>query len=403
MAYLLVALTAYQFAFRVAGLQNSALYSLINPYTIIMPFIIFWVGAAIVGGTKTDRSLLTLTLAILAFPCLMLRNFNGDAHFFFLFLRGLQFFWGPALMVPACLGIFRLTGFRETSNDSLRLYLKWMAAITGSLTLFELVAVHILKIPPLTFPWIGNLDELHPQDINPFRPWGLLSYPQPNALVMAYLFWLASVWQTTGLYHKLATLSGVALSGSGTGQIGFAAMASLIMRRPLGVAIIVLIPATLLVTWATLTNQDAAGTNFGRLDIAYLNRLTLFFLALAGRFLGRFTTDELLFGTSNPSDAVVTGYSHDWAYLDVFYAYGIAGVVGYILLFGTLLYLSLPGHLAVGRRLFFSLLGLALNFHYGTLNFYVGQLLFTSIVALRLNGIYSNEVEEIRARRVTVA
>jgi hypothetical protein len=394
MAYLLVALTLFQFVFRVVGLQNSALYIAVNPYVLSLPFIIFWLGAAITGKQKTHRNLLIAWIALLIFPCVMLRDFTGDAGFFFLFLRGLQFFWGPLLIVPAFLGFFRLAGFVDPTDDTIRRYITIMGAIAGSLTLFELFAVHILGIAPLTFPWIGNPEDAHPIDLNPFRPWGLPSYPQPNALIMAYLFWLALVWQTRGKYHKLSTLAGVALSGSGTGQLGFAALTPLVIRKPLVVAAAILTPLSLLVTWATLTNQYAvSGGGIGRFDLAYAVRLSAFFTILGKRFFHQFNNEEIVFGTQHPTAAVVVGYTHDWAYLDIFYAYGLVGLVGYVLLFGGLLFLAIPSRISSARRFYFAAAGLILNFHYGTLNFFAGQFLLSSIVALRLNGIYSREVQ----------
>lgn len=391
MPYLLVALTVFQFVFRIVGLQNSGLYYALNPYVISLPFIIFWLGASIVGHRRVDRNLLAGWLFVLLFPCIMLRDFNGDVAFLFVFFRGLQFFWGPLLLIPAFLGFFRMIGYQSPTDDALRRYIPIMAGIAGSLTLFELFAVHVLGIPPLTFPWIGNPDELHQQDINPFRPWGLPSYPQPNALIMGYLFWLAVVWKTKGIYPRIAPLIGVLLSSSGTGVIGLVAMSPLVFRRAFVLMGAIFLPAIALVAWATLTEQFAAATAFGRFDLAYLGRLLFFLRFFIDNFLYKFTPAEFLLGTNNPTPTIVTGVTHDWAYIDVFYAYGIAGVCGYLLLFGTILYLAIPSSVPASRRAFFALAGLALNFHYGTLNFYSGQLIFSSLVALRINGIYSRE------------
>jgi hypothetical protein len=393
MAYLLVILTVFQFIFRIAGLQDSTLYLLFNPYVLTLPFIVIWIGSAMIGKSVVDRNLLITWMFLLAFPSVMLRTFNGDSGFFFLFLRGLQFFWGPVLLVPAFLGFFRMWDFTETSDSSIGLYITIMALIAGSLTLFELFAVNILGIPPLTFPWIGAPGGLPSQDLNPFRPWGLPSYPQPNALIMTYLFWLAMAWKTRGIYHKLVTLLGVVLSGSGTGQFGFAAMALLVIRRPVAFVIVVLMPVLIFMTWASMTNQYAVGgAAIGRFDIAYPIRLSYLFAAIAARFINQFSLEEILFGTLHPTAVIVLGYTHDWAYLDIFYAYGVVGLIGYCFLFGGLLYLALPEHISRGLRFYFAVTGLVLNFHYGTLNFFAGQMLFSSIVALRLNGIHARRL-----------
>ena len=113
------------------------------------------------------------------------------------------------------------------------------------------------------------------------------------------------------------------------------------------------------------------------------------FIAFGQRFFHQFTIGDLLFGNQTPTAMSVTGLTHDWAYLDVFYVYGLTGLIGYIILNGGVLFLSLPAEISTGRKLYFSFIGLVLNFHYGTLNFYVGQFLFSSLAALQLNRIYS--------------
>jgi hypothetical protein len=398
LAYLLTAFTVYQFVFRILHLQNSTIYFIANPYLLFIPLVFIWLGAAIVLGKRVDRNTLVGWCLILTFPSVMLRNFDGQAGFFFLYLRGLQFFWGPLLIVPGLLGLFRLVTFVETSNETTKRYLTTIATIAGSLTLFELFAVDLLHIAPLTFPWVGSPDDPHPQDLNPFRPWGLPSATQPNALLLAYIFWLAILYRTKGFMHKIAAFCGVALSGSGTGQLGLALLSPLALRRPWLLVASVILPLTGLVVWATFTNQYAvSGGMTGRFDLAYGFRLAGLFIALAQRFFSQFNINELLFGNSVVTSFSVIGLTHDWAYLDVFYVYGLVGVIGYLMLFGSVLYFSLPLELDNGLKVCFALAGLALNFHYGTLNYYVGQFLFSSLAALQLNRLYSRAVIEDRS------
>lgn len=393
--YLLTVLTVYQFVFRTIRLQGSTFYFFANPYLLLLPLIVFWLGAVILVGKRVDRNLLVGWLLLLLFPSAMLRDFNRQADFFFVYLRGLQFFWGPILLVPGLLGLFRLTGFIDATPNTTRRYLTVMGIIAGGLTLFELFAVDLLHVPPLTFPWVGNPDYPNSQDLSPFRPWGLPSYPQPNALLLAYIFWLAVVYRTRGVIHKVITFLGIALSGSGTGQLGFAVLAPLALRKPLVLAIIVIVPLTALVAWATATSQyTVSGGALGRFDLAYLSRLTVLFNAITQNFLHQFNAEEFLFGSAFPTAQSVTGITHDWAYLDVFYIFGIVGVVGYILLFGAVLFFALPPELNGRKKLYFAVAGLALNFHYGTLNFYVGQFLFSSLAALQLNRLYSGASEQ---------
>jgi hypothetical protein len=391
--YLLTAFTAYQFLFRTVRLEGSPIYLIANPYYLLLPLIFIWLGAVILVGKRSDRNFFIGWLLLLIFPSLMLRSFNGQAGFVYLYFRGLQFFWGPLLIMPGLLGLFRLLGFVEEGPGTIRRYLTLIALIAGSLTIFEVLAVDILHVPPLTFPWIGNPGDPNPPDLHPFRPWGLPSYPQPNALILAYLFWLTLLYRTNGISDKIATCAGVILSGSGTGQVGLAILAPLGIRKPWLLLAIVLVPSITIVTWATLTHQYATSpTVIGKFDLAYAFRLSGSFITIAQRFFGQFTASELLFGSVTPTSNSVIGLTHDWAYLDVFFSYGIVGVFGYIALFGTMLFLSLPFELSTEKKFYFAIVGLALNFHYGTLNFYVGQFLFSCLAALQLNRFYSRSV-----------
>ena len=63
--------------------------------------------------------------------------------------------------------------------------------------------------------------------------------------------------------------------------------------------------------------------------------------------------------------------------------------MGYLLLYGALLFLALPREAGSNKRIFFAVVGLIVNFHYSTLNYYVGQFIFTVLAALQLSrGFY---------------
>jgi hypothetical protein len=151
-----------------------------------------------------------------------------------------------------------------------------------------------------------------------------------------------------------------------------------------------------------LSTQNTAWTGYteGRFTLEYLSRLVQLFQGLASRYFSRFSMGELLIGTATPTTLVVTGLTRDWAYLDVFYAYGLIGVVGYLLLYGTIIVVAIPGEVSATKRALFALVALGLNFHYGTLNFFVGQFLFSSLAALQLNRTFALSVERSLSRTV---
>lgn len=386
----LIGLTSYQFLLRCVHLEGTAIYFILNPYVLLAPFVVIWIGSLIVEARPVDRNLALGVLFLLAFPLMMLRTYTGAPDFAFLFIRGFQFFWGPLLIVPGLLGLFRTVRFTDSSGRHIRRYLYSMALLTGSLTLLELISVKVLGVSPLIFPWIYGAGR---HDIVPFRPWGLPAFSQVNAVLLALLFWLSYLHGLRGIFHKAATYFGTLLSLSGTGQVGLLGMTPLVFRRPFLGAVIGMAPLAGLMAYATVEGLYSLPHQnlLARFDFAYFEKLFFFFTHVGWRFFARFRITDFLFGAP-PTHAAVIGITHDWAYLDIFYAYGAAGVVGYLMLYSALLYLSCPLDCPTSKKVYFVIGGLVLNFHYGTLNYYVGQLMFCCLGALQLNHIYSRQM-----------
>jgi hypothetical protein len=216
-----------------------------------------------------------------------------------------------------------------------------------------------------------------------FRPWGITSYPQPNAVLLALLFWLSYLYGATGKIHKVMLLAALASSFGGTGMITFLVLIPLISRRrALGISIGLPIIAAI-VAVATIVHER--NSVLYRFDIATISRYMTFFTTVAHRFLDGLTPNELAFGSETQTIDTVSGITHDWAYLDVFIAYGAVGLVGYLLLYACLLYLAVPREAGIGKKVYFMVMMLLMNFHYGTLNYYVGQVLLASLAALQLH------------------
>jgi membrane protein YqaA with SNARE-associated domain len=62
--------------------------------------------------------------------------------------------------------------------------------------------------------------------------------------------------------------------------------------------------------------------------------------------------------------------------------------VGYILLYGAVLYVACPREAPRQMRIYFVLIAMFANFHYGTLNYYIGQMLFSCLAALGIYRLY---------------
>ena len=116
------------------------------------------------------------------------------------------------------------------------------------------------------------------------------------------------------------------LSLGGTGQIAFLLMLPLLTRRPFSFSVCGVGILALVMGFATYSQRHLNNGLLGRLDFAYLARLFQKYSQVSfSCFFSQFNQSEIMFGTANPTPQTAAGLSHDWAYLDVFYAYGIVG------------------------------------------------------------------------------
>ncbi|MDE2111698.1 MAG: hypothetical protein KGJ79_11200 [Alphaproteobacteria bacterium] len=382
MAYFLLFLTCFQFLFMVIGLQQTPIYLVINPYVILAPFFIIWLAALGFYRQTSDKSLMFFWLIFAALQVVVATAFVRSGTFPFDFVRSIQYFWGPALLAPMLLGLFRIASTPEKASVTTQRYIYLLCIIASSITLIELFAVWVLKIPPLTLPWVTKVyGTMH-------RPFGLPAYPQPNAVLLALLFWLSYLHKVPGTGHRFLTFFALCLTFGATGDITFLALIPLWTKRPVlfsgfGVLLLVAVMGA-----ASATSQYATNGPFSKLDFAYLQFLVDFFFRVLPLYMSRFTPNNYLLGSSTVTGKGAIGLTHDWAYFDVFYVYGILGVAVYLLLYGAAIYLACPRERSISMRAYFTAIALIANFHYGTLNYYVGQFLFSSLAALGLYRSY---------------
>jgi hypothetical protein len=298
----------------------------------------------------------------------------------FSFVRSMQFFWGPTLIIPMLLGLFRLARPADPRQLAQQ-FIKALCIIAASITLLEVLLV-ALGVSPDAIPWVTNVYK------GPHRPFGLPAYPQPNAVFLALLFWLSFLWEVPGKFHRILTFVALGLTFGGTGQVTFLALLPLWTRKPILFFFVALVALGILMGGATITEQHSGRGLFEKFDLAYLGILATVFINVASSLLSQFSNANLLMGSSFISGAATTGLTHDWAYFDVFYVHGLIGLVGYILLYGTIVYVACPRETSRQMRIYFMMVVMCANFHYGTLNYYVGQMLFSCLAALGIYRLY---------------
>jgi|GEM_PF-2472967 len=381
-AFFLIFLTCFQFLCNAAHIQQTALYLVINPYVAMFPLLFIWLAALGFYGHYADRNFLIAWLVLMTLQTLFLQTFSISPGFPVNLFKSLQFFWGPLVLIPIFLGLFRISGAPRDVTHTTHVYIKGLCWIASGISLFEIVAVRLLHVPALSLPWIHDLY------VGIHRPFGLPDYPQPNAILLALLFWFSFLYQVPGNAHRVVTLVTLSLTLGITGVIIFLALIPLWTRRPFLFSGMGFAALGVLVATATLGAQYSTGGPLEKFDLAYLDRLGYLLNKVLRLYLVQFNTDNFLFGAPLISPLATSGISHDWAYFDVFYVYGFVGVAAYILLYGLVSYLACPSSATVSMRLYFVLVVLIANFHYGTLNYYVGQFLFSTLAALRIRDMY---------------
>jgi hypothetical protein len=384
MAYFLILLSCSQFILRAMTLQETPVYAVLNAYVLLMPLLLIWLGDYCLRRRTPDKNLFAGLLVVAAIQAYVIPAYLRAPDFMALYAKSIQFFWGPAILLPCLLGLFRLWSVERDPMATARTFIRGLSCIVAAVTLFEVVAVDLLGISAFSLPWIAYARDLNPIDIFPFRPWGVSIAPQVNALMLALLFWLSYLYRVRGLLHRVALVVALVVSLGGTGQLAFVILIPLCMRRPvLGIAVCGLLLGVL-IGIATFFAQNRTGSDIQKFDFAYALLIARRLSEILGFYLSRLSADEIMFGSQTVTIYSVTGLTHDWAYFDVFYSYGLIGLIGYVLLYGTLIFLACPMQYGAAKRLYFVLAVLALNFHYGALNYYLGQFLFSILAALQL-------------------
>jgi len=384
MAYFLILLSCAQFILRSMMLQETPLYAFLNPYVLLLPLLLIWLGDYCLRHRTQDKNLLVGLMVVAAIQVFVLPAYSRSPNFMALYLKSIQYFWGPAILLPCLLGLLRLWPAERNPMGTARTYICGLAGIVAAVTIFERIAVNLFGISPFSLPWIAPERYLDSIDINPFRPWGVSIYPQVNALMLALLFWLSYLYRARGLLHRLALLFALGISFGGTGILAFVALLPLNVRRPiLGLAVSGIIAGSL-VAATMLTFQHNTSGILEKLDVNYALAMASQVSRVAGSYFRQLSADDVMFGSQTVTQYSAVGITHDWGYFDVFYAYGVIGLVGYVLLYGILIYLACPREAGSLRRFYFVSVVLAMNFHYGALNYYLGQFLFSTLAALQL-------------------
>jgi hypothetical protein len=184
-------------------------------------------------------------------------------------------------------------------------------------------------------------------------------------------------WGSITAVSYLGMLAVVA-SMAGT---GISSLAVLLLARNIKLsrrAVIAVISLTLVLTGLLAYFPPIAS----KLNLEYFRALLEIMFVAYDNFLANFTVAEIVWGTNKFGTEYNPGVTHDWAYFDIFYEYGLVGLFSYLLVYFFVIFNALPRRFSGSLRLLIILFFFGINFHYSALNYFPGQMLFGILGAI---------------------
>ena len=382
----LVGIVSYQFLMGMLGLRETAIYFITNPYNI---FIIFALLSFldIVSRTKLNKVALPTILIVSFAIVVIIFNYIPYKEFPFNLIKNLQYFWGPIFLVSGFVFFLKLTTAQKFKYQSINeTFVSYVLFVAATITFAEYIYVNVLILP---IEYLGHITEIS----NEFgiasssrffimRPFGITSYPQPNGVILTALISLNYLYKRRIDWLCLYGFMALLITFTGTAYLAFLMMLPLLTKRPFLHATysgLALIATTIMMDYIKDYNVV-----FYKLSFSYIeyNVFERFQVLVIDNFMSNFTLVNYLFGSSEPNFNVGTGVTHDYAYFDVFYEGGIVALIAYIALYSFIVRYSLSEQIKKGHAYYFTIVMLIANIHYPTLNFYVGQFLFSILAAI---------------------
>ena len=101
----LILISCFQFLSLCVGLQQSPVYFILNPYVALAPLFLIWLAGLGFYRNPADKNFVILWSIMMGVQAMILGAFLRSNDFPFSFIRSMQFFWGPTLIIPMLLGL----------------------------------------------------------------------------------------------------------------------------------------------------------------------------------------------------------------------------------------------------------------------------------------------------------
>lgn len=346
-----------------------------SPYLLFFLIFLCYVLKKLFGNKKIKISNVDLVLLIILTIVFQIFRHYEDQATFENIIKSYQFFYGIQLVFIGTVCLLKLLKV----NDFQYLYtkiVKFSLVTVSIITAIELIATNFVIKANDYFLYKNIYVPFDDAVAIATKPIGVALYAQPNAVYISYLLILSLL-----LDKRLTLVLGIGVMGLLASMGGTGIMVFFLCLVILGNAkkfIAVLFILFFLYCAAQYSEMLSAKINIDYWIYLFDNFLNYWIIIFSN-----FTLSEYLFGISQFGINYYPGFTHDWAYLDILYEGGIIGLVLYLLSYGFVIKNAL---LFSGIKCQLWILTIYLiifsNFHYASLNFYFGQMLFGILGAI---------------------
>ncbi len=353
--------------------QLKPIFDYLSPYAA---FVLFATAYLPIAALRGRHFLVALAAALVILTSFSFFKHWSDDAFLGNSIKSIQYFYGVVIVFIGSVAILEISRINAVllSRELIRKILIFASIVT----IYEFLVLNFVFDPASSF-FYKYLDVIiNDSSIFRIRPVGIALYAQPNSVFLVYL--LALYMWHWGSISTIGYLGILAVAAS-MGGTGISSLAMLILMRNLKLSWRAVIGLSLVfagVIAAAIFVQPIAE----KFDLRYLAILLEYLIRAYDAYLANFTPAQIVWGTSEIQVDYSPGVTHDWAYFDVFYEYGLIGLLSYFAIYFFIISYALPRNTSRPIKWLIVLFFFGTNFHYSALNYYSGQLFFGIVGAI---------------------
>ncbi len=378
-SYLFYSIFLYQFLFATLFSKNI-LYFIFSPYSLSLIVILFFFFREKTDPIFKNYYPIFYLIFVILIIIICKTTFSESINIFNV-IKKFQFTFGILLLIPGLLILRDLFNIKDIKIKlNYNIYIKYLIIFISSITILEFISVNILNFSPVNMFYINEsfIDVSNKNTQGPFghRPYGMLFYPQPNGILIAFLtsLYLLSTKQFNSIV--MFGVISLILSQSYSGMILFILVLVTISKFKTRKILFLLGAIFLALILYLYSNSDF----FYKFSPRYFEILLFKEGQLITQLLSVYNLNiyELIFGVVDSQKEM----SHEWFYTAVVREYGLIGLAIFFTIFSKIIFYSLPISMSKLNKINFLLFFLLVNAHYPAMCFISFQILLVLIYSI---------------------